>query len=652
MCGIGGFWEVQADVTSEVLGATARTMVDTIIHRGPDDSGVWVDAASGIALGHRRLSIIDISAGGAQPMTSASGRYTIVYNGEIYNYSALREELEALGCKFRGRSDTEVALEAMELWGVEEALVRFNGMFAFAMWDARDRILILARDRAGKKPLYFCWAGASKPRGAFVFGSELKALHAHPKFEATIDRDALGSLIRYAWIPGPSTIYKNVHKLEPGSFMVVTATGDAKQQVYWSPKEVSERCAGNPFQGDLADATAELDRLLRASVRNRMISDVPLGALLSGGIDSSVVVALMQQMSSQPIRTFAIGFREPKYNEAHYAEAVARHLGTDHTELHVTPAEAREIIPDLPKVYDEPFADVSQIPTLLVSQLARRDVTVALSGDGGDELFLGYHRHFRSARRWKKWKRWPQGLRKLSGAALDLNAHAQWQWTQMFGGGHVTTRRSKPTRAGRGQRLVGRIDASSGTDLSVRMLGHSRGAQLVLGAKDPLSVMSDSSRWPALSDARQEMGAIDYMSYLRDDILVKVDRASMSTSLEVRCPLLDTEIVEFAWSLPTDLRVRGETGKVVLRNLLYEYVPRELTDRPKQGFRVPIGDWIGNELRDWTESLLDERRLRDEGLLDARAVRRVWDQHQQGWANHSSLLWSLVMFQAWNESRP
>jgi asparagine synthase (glutamine-hydrolysing) len=337
MCGITGHWELQADASAEVLGTTARAMVDTITHRGPDDSGVWVDAATGIALGHRRLSIIDLSADGAQPMVSASGRYTIVYNGEIYNYQVLRDELESAGCKFRGRSDTEVALEAMEFWGIEEALGKFNGMFAFALWDARERRLILARDRAGKKPLYYSWTGGSGARGAFVFGSELKTLKAHPGFEAGIDRDALSALIRYAWIPGPSTIYRNVYKLEPGSIMIVSATGDAAQRTYWSPREVAERCASNPFEGDLTEATAELDRLLRGSVRDRMISDVPLGALLSGGIDSSVVVALMQEMSSQPIRTFAIGFREPKYNEAHYAEAVARHLGTPYRGLFPSP---------------------------------------------------------------------------------------------------------------------------------------------------------------------------------------------------------------------------------------------------------------------------------------------------------------------------
>lgn len=641
MCGITGSLRLHADFSAEAMRGITRAMVDTLTHRGPDDSGVWVDARSGIALGHRRLSILDLSSDGAQPMTSQCGRYTIVYNGEIYNFIELRDELEATGSKFRGHSDTEVALEALVKWGAADALERFNGMFAFALWDSRERSLLLARDRAGKKPLYYC-----RSRGNFIFGSELKALCAHPDFHPEIDRDALGMMIQLGWIPGPNTIYKGVLKLEPGTFMRINAIGEASSESFWSAREVAERCADNPFDGDLADAVSELDSLLAASVRRRMISDVPLGALLSGGIDSSAVVSLMQKMSDRPIRTFAIGFREPKYNEAHYAEAVARHLGTDHTDLYVTPTEAQAIIPKLPALYSEPFADVSQIPTFLVSQLARQHVTVALTGDGGDELFLGYNRYFRAAKRWKKWQRWPQSLRVLASRVTDWNGRAQWR---LRGGGNRIG--GRPPLSARLMRQTDRLDAGSLTDLSVRMLGRRHGRALVLGASEPWSVMSDPTTWPQLEDPRQSVGAIDFMGYLRDDILVKVDRASMGTSLEVRCPILDREVVEFAWSLPTALRIEGSTGKIVLRRLLDQYVPRELTDRPKQGFGVPIGEWMVGELRDWTESLIDERRLAQEGFFDAASVRTVWQQHQAGWADHSSLLWSIVMFQAWGESR-
>ncbi|MBW2269826.1 MAG: asparagine synthase (glutamine-hydrolyzing) [Deltaproteobacteria bacterium] len=641
MCGITGSLRFEADLSGEALTGFTLAMIDTLTHRGPDDRGVWVDAAAGIALGHRRLSILDLSSGGAQPMTSQCGRYTIVYNGEIYNFIELRDELEATGCKFRGHSDTEVALEALVKWGAHGALERFNGMFAFALWDARERSLLLARDRAGKKPLYYCRAG-----GNFIFGSELKALCAHPDFRPEIDRDALGLMIQLAWIPGPSTIYRNVKKLEPGTFMRIDARGEERHESYWCAREVVERCAADPFRGDLGDAVTELERLLTEAVRGRMISDVPLGALLSGGIDSSAVVSLMQKTSNRPIRTFAIGFREPRYDEAHFAAGVARHLGTEHTDLYVTPAEAQAIIPRLPALYDEPFADVSQIPTFLVSQLARRHVTVALTGDGGDELFLGYNRYFRAAKRWKTWRHWPRGLRVAASKLIDWNGRTQWR---LADSAHKAGKR--PPLSARLMRQTERLDCTSSTDLSVRMLRRNHGGALVLGASEPWSATTDTTHWPQIEDARQAMGAIDFTGYLRDDILVKVDRASMGTSLEVRCPILDRRVVEFAWSLPTALRVEAGTGKIVLRRMLDRYVPRELTDRPRQGFRVPIGEWLAAELRDWTESLLDERRLKEEGFFDAAAVRRAWQQHQAGWADHGSLLWSLVMFQAWNEGR-
>jgi asparagine synthase (glutamine-hydrolysing) len=490
------------------------------------------------------------------------------------------------------------------------------------------------------------WSGDT-----FLFGSELKALVAHPEFRPEVDREALALFLRYGWIPGPRSIYRGVSKLEPGSFLHVEASGQQEPVSYWSSARAAATASADPFSGSAEEASDHLDALLRRAVSLRMVSDVPLGALLSGGIDSSTVVALMQEQSSRPVRTFSIGFNESEFDEAPYASAVAQHLGTQHTNLYLTPMETLDAIPKLPELYDEPFADVSQIPTFLLAQLTRRDVTVALSGDGGDELFLGYKRYFRAAAYWARLQRFPRWARRAAAELVRFRGRTGWWWDSLGSGWENPDPAAKATPWALSERHADRLEARNAVDLSRIRLGSRAGAKLVLGAREPDSVLTNPGTWPVLGNAMSEMGALDFMTYLRDDILVKVDRASMATSLEVRCPLLDREVVEFAWSLPVEFRIRGGEGKHVLREVLGRYVPRELTDRRKQGFGVPIGDWLRGELRDWSESLLDEKRMREAGFLDAEAVRRLWDQHQSRWADHSRLLWSILMFQAWNEVR-
>ena len=580
-------------------------------------------------------------------MDRQSIRRPPAYDGEVYNFLALRNELEARGRKFRGHSDTEVVLSAIAEWGVDVALERFEGMWAFALWDRDERTLTLARDRAGKKPLYYARQGDT-----FYFGSELKALWAHPDFERDVDRGALGLLVRYSWIPGPSSILRGVRKLDPGTLLEVDATGERRRHCFWSATETAERCAAEPFEGTLVEAGDRLDELLREAVLKRMVSDVPLGALLSGGIDSSTIVALMQAQSASPVRTFSIGFHEEAYNEAPYAAQVAKHLGTQHEELYVDPKRVQAVIPRLPTLYDEPFADVSQIPTYIVSELARRYVTVALTGDGGDELFLGYRRYFRAKKRWKTSSRWPLAARAVSARAVRGAARAAW---------HASGRRrlSQPAHdapgtswLARSDQKIFRLESTGPLDLAALMMGRRRGSDYVVDGAEPATFLNQPDRWPRLPDAIQAMGAVDFSTYLRDCILVKVDRASMATSLEARCPLLDRRVVEFAWSLPAKLHYQGTTGKLVLREVLERYVPRELIDRPKKGFGVPIEQWLRHDLRDWAESLLDEKDLREEGYFRVRAVRRAWDQHLAGWADYSTVLWSILAFQAWNRDRP
>jgi asparagine synthase (glutamine-hydrolysing) len=626
-------------------------MANTLRHRGPDDAGIWVDAAVGIALGHRRLSILDLSPAGHQPMVSSNGRYVMVFNGEIYNYRQLRRELDQtrIGSSFRGHSDTEVMLAAFEHWGVQQAICRMNGMFAFALWDQYERILYLGRDRLGEKPLYFGWMGKT-----FLFGSELKALRSHPDFAAQVNRDALALYMRHNCIPAPHSIYEGIFKLLPATILSVSAeTGGAAASIsYWSLKEAIERGLADPFLGSEREAVGELEDLVRDSVKIRMLADVPLGAFLSGGVDSSTVVALMQAQSERPVKTFTIGSYEPDYDEAPHAKAVARHVGTAHTELYVAPAEAMAVIPRLPEIYDEPFADSSQVVTFLIAELARRDVTVILSGDGGDEVFGGYNRHVWNSRIWRSIKWAPRSARMAAAKAVRQISPNKWQalfesLSPMLPRGLVQRQFGYKLH-----KLAGILPASNPQAMYFTLASHwLEPESIVLGAKEPETLLSRADTWPHSRDLVQQMMFLDAITYLPDDILTKVDRATMAVSLEARIPLLDHRVVEFAWRLPNHLKVHNGHGKVILRRMLHRYVPPELTDRPKSGFGIPLDTWLRGSLRDWAESLLDENRLRNEGFFNPELIREHWNHHLAGHCDLQYHLWDVLMFQAWYSSQ-
>ncbi len=666
MCGLTGFWSAQAGGEAE-LKARVERMNNRLAHRGPDDAGVWTDAAAGVALALRRLAIVDLSPAGHQPMASASGRFVIAYNGEVYNFGELRAELEQAGASFRGHSDTEVMLAAFEAWGLEAAVGKFVGMFAFALWDRRERILHLGRDRLGIKPLYYGWAGKT-----LFFGSELKALRAHPDFHAELDRDALGLYLKYSYIPQPFSIYQGIHKLPPGCLLSVRAEDFEPGRLpapaaFWSARQAAERGAAEPFAGSENDGVEELDRLLRDAVRLRMIADVPLGAFLSGGIDSSTVVALMQAQSSRPVKTFTIGFREDRYNEAAQARAVAAHLGTEHTELTVTPEETRAVIPHLPELYDEPFADASQIPTYLVSALARRHVTVSLSGDGGDELFGGYNWYVLAEATWKRLRRMPLPLRRGLARGLRL---AKPETYNRFAGGmsRWLNRYGRPGSVGEKVYKIARLlPSAQPEEIYFYLITRWKQPQsAVLGAREAASLLSDREQWARLPGFVERMMFLDLVTYLPDDILVKVDRASMGVSLEARVPLIDHRVVEFAARVPLGWKIRGANlrdgfptgpatdaapraapGKWLLRQVLYRYVPPQLVERPKMGFGVPVAEWLRGPLREWAEDLLSPARLEREGFLDPAPVRRLWAEHLAGREGGDDSLWALLMFEAW-----
>jgi asparagine synthase (glutamine-hydrolysing) len=651
MCGIAGFlggrWPGPAD-TAAIL---AR-MSHNLRHRGPDRSAMWIGEQDRIGFAHDRLAIIDLSAAGDQPMHSHSGRFVIIYNGEIYNHSDIRDELAASGgaCNWSGHSDTETLLAAIEAWGVRGALERATGMFAFALWDRHEKALTLARDRLGEKPLYYGRQGGCD--APFLFGSELKALAEHPAFERDIDRQALTLLLRYGYIPAPFSIYRGIAKLPAGA--ILTLHQDAADPViehYWSGAAVAEAGLADPLRLDDETAIDRLEQLLERAVGGQMIADVPLGAFLSGGVDSSTIVAVMQKLSARPVRTFTIGFREKGFDEAAHAKAVARHLGTDHTELYVTPDEARAVIPKLPAIYDEPFADASQIPTHLVSALARRHVTVALSGDAGDELFGGYNRYLLTNALWGKIARVPRPLRTVAARALTTISPSAWTRFGEAASG-LLPKLAQVDRLGdkvhKGSPLLGSANVA---ELYGGMLSLWRDpAAVVIGAREPPSQATGAV--PALEGlgSVERMMALDLLGYLPDDILVKVDRAAMAVSLETRVPFLDHALVEFAWRLPFELKVRGGETKWILRQLLYRHVPRALIERPKMGFGVPIGKWLRGPLRDWAEALLDERRLHDEGYFRPEPIRRMWDAHLSGSLNEQYRLWPILMFQSWLEA--
>ncbi len=654
MCGIAGFVTPPGTFREDGLRDLAERAAASLAHRGPDDEGTWTEPETGVALAFRRLAIIDLSQQGHQPMRSACGRYVLVYNGEIYNYQELRVSLTEAGQTFRGHSDTEVLLAAIAHWGFEETLVRCNGMFAIALWDRETRRLHLARDRMGQKPLYFGWLGDS-----FAFASDLRALRHHPGFSGRIDLGATTLFLRYAYVPAPYSIYQGIGKLPPGTCLSIDFQ-DARRDLgatpepkpYWSATEAAGRGLAAPLEGAPEELVDRLDALLRDAVRLCMVADVPLGAFLSGGIDSSTVVALMQAQSNRPVRTFSIGFHEEGFDEARHAAAVAKHLGTDHNELYVTTAETQAAIPKLPQVYDEPFADSSQIPTFLVSQLARQQVTVSLSGDGGDELFGGYNRYVWARDVDRAMSRTPRALRR--GASSLVQGVPVACWEAVFRTvGPLLPKRLRYAQAGHKlHKLAGVFDAAGPEEMYQRLVSLWQApAAAVRGGREPPTLVGDASSWPALDGFVNRMCLLDSLTYLPDDILVKLDRASMAVGLEGRVPYLDHRVVEFSWRIPLDMKLRDGQGKWPLRRLLARYVPPALIERPKMGFGVPIGDWLRGDLRDWAESLLGERRLSEGGIFDPGLVRRVWRQHLDGRHNWQYQLWAVLMFEAWREAR-
>jgi len=642
MCGIAGVLDLAGATTADELQSTARTMAAALRHRGPDDHGTWVDPAAGVAFGHQRLSIVDLSAAGAQPMCSSSGRYVLSYNGEIYNAEALANDLSGSGRRFRGHSDTEVLVEAIDEWGLERAVERTNGMFAFSLWDREHRRLHLVRDRLGEKPLYYGWIG-----NVLVFGSELKALRAHPAFSGEIDRDALSLFLRFNCVPAPWSIFRGIQKLPPASILTVDPARrphEALPEPYWSALAAFEHRDGSPALSD-DDATDHLEELLLDATRSRMRSDVPLGAFLSGGIDSSTIVALMQRESSEAVRTFTIGNTVATFNEADRANAIAQHLGTHHTELLVTPEDALSVIPRLPHVYDEPFADSSQIPTFLVAEIARRDVTVSLSGDGGDEMFGGYDRYRWVPRVAKRFGRVPAGVRRAASNALLAVPPRVWDALAL----PLPTGMRPRMPATKLAKLAAIMTLDSPPAMYRELVSHwEEPDAVVIGAHEPPTAVD--AAWQTGRRPEDAMMAVDVVTYLPDDILVKLDRATMSVGLEGRVPILDHRVVEFATSLPLEQKIRDGQSKWLLRRVLARHVPTRLFESPKSGFGVPIGTWLRGPLRPWAEELLAPDRLRREGFLRPEPIRAAWDEHQRGRRDHEYHLWDVLMFQAWLET--
>jgi len=652
MCGFVGFMGGISSYEQLRDEAMLKRMADKITYRGPDDAGYWCDRDHHVGLGHRRLSIVDLSPAGHQPMQSPSGRYMIAFNGEIYNHKLLRQKLEATGQvpSWRGHSDTETLLAGFDAWGIQGAVEGAIGMFAFAVWDRQTSTLTLGRDRLGEKPLYYGWQGRGDD-AVFLFGSELKALRAHPAFENNINRGAVSLLLRHNYIPAPYSIYEGIAKLVPGSLLTVSPRHHKpKVSTYWSGAQVAEFGVVKAFAGSAEQAVDKLEALLKDAVHQQMMADVPLGAFLSGGVDSSTIVALMQAQSSRPVKTFTIGFNEEGYNEAVHAKVVAHHLGTDHTEMYVTAEQVRAVIPLLPTLYDEPFSDSSQIPTFLVSQLARQHVTVSLSGDAGDELFCGYNRYQMTTNLWRKLAAVPLPLRKM--AARGLTSISPQSWNRLAGAlAGVVSRSAQFANVGDKLHKGAGVLASQSVDSLYR--------GLVSHWDDPASVVIDGHELPTLLtgnmpvlkglDDVQRMMALDMLTYLPDDILTKVDRAAMGVSLETRVPFLDHRVVEFAWSLPQSMKLCDRQTKWCLRQVLYRHVPQTLIERPKMGFGVPIDTWLRGPLREWAEDLLSETRLKREGFFNPAPIRQKWAEHLSGQRNWQYHLWDVLMFQAWLE---
>ena len=646
MCGIAGLIDRRLPGRQQLLNL-AGEMAERLTHRGPDDRGVWAQESAGVALGFRRLAIIDLSPAGHQPMESACSRYVISFNGEVYNHREMRNELQKRAHRFTGTSDTEVMLAAISEWGLRDAVGRFVGMFAFALWDSLEQKLYLVRDRLGIKPLYYSWTP-----NVFLFASELKALHAHPSFIGKIDRRALALMQRFGYIPDPHCIYDDARKLLPGNLLVIPAGSSPFQEPrispYWSIDDIRAAEPPDRAMGPEEEAESRLDALIREAVRLRMIADVPVGAFLSGGIDSSMVVAVMQGMAQRSVKTFTIGFEEEGFNEANQAREVAKHLGTDHTELVVTASTAQSVIPRLPEMFDEPFADSSQIPTYLVSALARRDVTVSLSGDGGDELFNGYDRYVLGARTWKHLARCPRALRDPASKILHRFSPDQWDAIYRKFYRFLPPRQQVSGFGRKIHKLANLLAAQSPGDFYRLLVSQWQdGSEILLDASEPTTAFNYFRDAQSPASFLESMARTDLMTYMPGDILAKVDRASMSVGLEARVPLLDHRIVEFALRLPMSFKVRKDVGKYILRKLLYKYVPQKLVDRPKMGFGVPIGQWLRGPLREWAQDLLDERAIRDAAYFRADKLRQLWSEHLTGQVDWSSRLWTVLMFQSW-----
>ena len=646
MCGIIGFWDSSFRLKSR-LGFLAEQMCSSLYHRGPDASGVWVSEENGLALGHRRLSIIDLSSAGNQPMSSSYADCTIVFNGEIYNHLQLRIELEKSGYlpNWHGHSDTETLLAALVTWGIEATLKKIVGMFAFALWDGRSQSLILARDRIGEKPLYYGWQGDT-----FLFASELKALKTHPSFKPEVDRRALKLFMNKNYIPAPLSIYKNIFKLIPGTYYSLCLRDHKEQsKTYWSVREAADAGQLEPFSGTEQDALEELNRLLTQSITAQMSSDVPLGAFLSGGIDSSTVTALMQSQTSSPIQTFTVGFLNKNYNEANHAKAVASYLGTNHTEIYATSEDAIGIIPLLPNLYDEPFADSSQIPTFLLAKLAAKNVTVALSGDGGDELFGGYSRYYWANNMWQINRKMPQSIREVLAQLIKAFPPQTWNFIFQIFSHLLPDNLRYPNSGDKLYKFASVLSSRTQEEIYKDLVTFwDQPSKIVIDDKNHLG-FDDQIKLSNLRDFSHKMMYEDMITYLPDDILVKIDRASMGSSLETRIPFLDHRLVEFSWKLPLSMKIKNSQGKWILRQLLYKYIPQELVDRPKMGFGVPIDIWLRGPLRGWAESLLSENRLQQQGFFYPAPIREKWSEHISGKRNWAYMLWSVLMFQAWSE---
>lgn len=641
MCGITGLYSFDPRPERIQLSQVVKGMCDAIAARGPDSDAQWIDSDAPLALGHRRLSIIDLSPAGAQPMSSASGRYMIVFNGEIYNFKAIKVELEASGyeANYRGHSDTEILLGAIEHWGVKKTLEKISGMFAFALWDRKRRALFFARDRMGKKPLYIGWAGST-----LVFASELKALCAHPEFKRNISRPAMTSYMRFGYVPAPQSIYSDVWQLPAGTMIaldmqMLRSGHDLKPLIepYWSHKEALIQARNNPVT-NLDGAVDEFEAVLSECVQERMIADVPLGAFLSGGVDSSTIVALMQKYSSNPVKTYSIGFEVAGYNEAEHAAEIAAHLKTEHHELYINPKDALDVVPNLSSIYDEPFADASAIPTYLVAKFARESVTVALSGDGGDEMLGGYNRHIAGPKAWNVAQNIPPNLH--APFAQIIRAIPPNIWAKL--------RPGHPQFGSHMHKLADALGKGTQSDLYLGLVSKWQQPKKCVrdGYEETIPLIDPDMQMEGLSFA-EDMMYWDTLSYLNGDILTKVDRASMAASMEARAPLLDTKIYDYVWRLPMEVKIKDGKGKWLLRQVLNKYVPQGLYDRPKQGFSVPIDEWLRGPLKEWAEGLLGEYELKSQGMLDYVHIRQLWSEHQKGRGNHADRLWCVLMFQSW-----